>query len=143
MSSNPETRIAVLETKHEASDEWRARTDRTLEKLVEALDRLTRIELNGAEQGKAMQALQQRFDQLDKKLTDRLDLAEIEVDKRFKPIEAEMPSVIQVRNGGVHIVKVIAASVLSAVIAAGSTLMLQPHPTAPTAAPATAVTTPH
>lgn len=100
--------------KLEAADEWRARNDRQMEKLVDAMDRLTRIEMHNSAQTEAMTKLQQDFSSFKKSVDDRLTA-----------IEREMPTVTQARDGGFHIAKLIAAAVLAGVIGSVSTLMTQ------------------
>ena len=111
-SNSPETRLAVLETHHEADKEWRARTDRTLDKIADALLKMSTIEMQNIAQSKQLNELtvdvKSSFDALD---------------ARIKPIEDKLPGLELTSQGSMSVFKTVAAAVLSAIVAAGAVML--------------------
>lgn len=114
-SSSPETRIAVLETRQEANDEWRKRMDETMSKVADALQRLTKLDLQNETIAARQVAMEAEFRAVFKEIFERL-----------KAIEAEMPTVKLVRDAGFaagrKVLWTALAPLLSAVAGAGGAL---------------------
>lgn len=74
-----ETRLAVLETKHEAAEDWRTKTDQTLADIGKALQLLARIEMQNNAQSEKIDALTARLNGMDEKVQ--------AIEKKLLPLE--------------------------------------------------------
>ena len=101
-NQSPETRLTILETQRQADEDWRARTDRTLESIAESFKLLARIEAQNnslAEALKQNQALLKSYDE------------------RLNAVELELPSLKEARSGVMRAVYFVLAAVGAAVLA--------------------------
>ena len=100
--TNPQseqTRLAVIETKLNAHDDWRTRTDQTLSKIADTMQLLTRF--NMQIEALTLQVREYREEERTARAAYALrsDAAVAALDLRISAMEAEMPALKQIKGG--------------------------------------------
>lgn len=108
----PETRLAVLETKHQTADDWRVKTDKTLEQIAQALSALARVEYQNQTMLTQLQDLRTEF-----------KTAQAAAEARFRPLEDVLPFVAAARSGTRSAVNSMLAHLATAAAAIGASYL--------------------
>jgi uncharacterized protein YlxW (UPF0749 family) len=104
--NSAETRIAVLEVRREADDQWRVRADKTFESIAESLKLLARIEAQNTH-------LAAELGHLRKEVAD----LRADYDAQLAAINAELPALKIAKSAVFKSVAAITGAVLAAVLA--------------------------
>ena len=103
MPNTPDVRLAILETKQDSQDEWRAKTDDTLAEIAKALQMLARVDLQN-------EGLTRQVSELRVELTGQSG--------RLTRVEAAMPALVSTKNTVMDLAKQAGKLAFTAAIAA-------------------------
>lgn len=111
-SNSPTDRLTALEIHRQADKEWRERTDRTLDKIADAMQKMTSIEMQNRTQAKQLDDITRDVQAIDDDLS-----------ARIKIIEDKLPALEITSQGSMGVFKLVATAFITALITAGGLML--------------------